>query len=1499
MPQVQLCIDAGGDDGVAHVFLVLTPTTGTQLRYGLNPRTPGSSVAATVVTVPEGLEYQSNRIFDVSESVFTDLQAKLAQSPASLVNLNVPRGAQQVAWAVKVLTASGVITSSDATLSDALIADLQKIAMWEPVTQGMQVATNAIFTNSLPAPTPSSVLVALGPNDAIKSTGIAFWDDRHFVDLDGDGFRELSGWVGNTAHIMVYDSNNDGHVDGGPEIIGRWMTPQPSGSQAWPLDGFKALALLDQDSSGSITEADGRGQKLLFWVDANDDGMASPDPATSTELTYWEDKNTTTSFSASTVSTANRVEYSGGNVKTAESVWALTSGQTTSAMKIVNIQLVRDSSYSIFTNPPVLSPAENNLPMIYGSGWVLSLPQAVKLGGTNGDALRSAVTAFNQSTSRADQDGQLLTDVLKAWASTSPKMVTSTDFALIQNEAGVRTAGNLQTSKNGNLRLLPDGMTETTSSSPGNVTVASPEGQKLLEKMHILEVFNGTRFVQIRPDNGAGTGNFTLPSPDAVPGVDGSAVYSLHLSTTQIAQINDAWKLLTKAAFKSLLLQSSQLKPYLELISANIDTSKQALAFSGASMDAKFDSDWTADRPLTFNKAIDLLEYGSDILEATGTRHALIVKVAGWMQAVADASWITTRLTALRATGVMSMSSTASDDLFVGLSTNDTFSGQDGDDIVVGMAGDDVLNGGPGNDLLVGGPGNDYLRGGGGNDTYLWGVNQGKDTLSENNSTLITTEPGNNDRLLINGVLKDGVRFYRPSSTSQDLIIKILSTNDTLTIERGLDTSIDTMRVEFIIFTKDGTTQALNFSDIRVKAVAGTSSAETIYGNESDDTITALEGDDIVYGGAGDDNIDGGAGADYLQGDAGNDTLKGGVGNDRLRGSAGNDTYVWGRGLGNDRISETGTAADSGDADRIRLEGVLPTEVTFSRTATGDLLIKITPTTSGAAPETLLVERGLAPDSPQMQVEFIDFVSVSGASSVVTDTWSLERVAIATMTGTDASENIYGSSSNDTIEGNGGNDFLYGGPGDDTLNGGSGNDWMRGGAGDDTYVWSAAGGNDRISETDSSRNATGADRLLVHGLLDSEVRLTRTSNDDLIILNLRGGNTLVIERGLSDQYSHMNIELLVFDNGTRWSLERMQSEASLGSNDSETLYGSSRNDVLSGLGGSDKIYGRGGDDNLRGDGGSDSLYGEKGDDTLDGGAGNDYLRGGEGSDTYHWGQGGGNDRISESPQSIDPGDSDLLVLDGLTLSQVALSRQGSDNLQIKIIATNETLIIECEFSAVAGYMQVETLQFSDGKTLDIEQMRAEILRGTDLAQTLYGFDGDDVIDALGGDDTVFGRAGNDTLKGGAGNDTLMGEAGNDVLEGGAGDDLLRGGAGDDTYRWGSNQGSDRITESLSWVDPGMDTVILTDLKFNDVSFSSASYNSLVVLDKVTGATLTIYAGLAAGREYAWVERFEFADGTQLSLDDVRGILASPSTDSAASTPMVSVVGVDPAASIPV
>ena len=80
-----------------------------------------------------------------------------------------------------------------------------------------------------------------------------------------------------------------------------------------------------------------------------------------------------------------------------------------------------------------------------------------------------------------------------------------------------------------------------------------------------------------------------------------------------------------------------------------------------------------------------------------------------------------------------------------------------------------------------------------------------------------------------------------------------------------------------------------------------------------------------------------------------------------------------------------------------------------------------------------------------------------------------------------------------------------------------------------------------------------------------------------------------------------------------------------------------------------------------------------------------------------------------------------------------------------------------------------------------------MLRCFGWVPTIFGTDGDDVIDGTPGDDVIVGLAGDDTIDGGGGNDKICGGDGTDYIDGGSGDDALSGGPGDDVVIGGAGK----------------------------------------------------------------------------------------------------------------
>jgi len=135
--------------------------------------------------------------------------------------------------------------------------------------------------------------------------------------------------------------------------------------------------------------------------------------------------------------------------------------------------------------------------------------------------------------------------------------------------------------------------------------------------------------------------------------------------------------------------------------------------------------------------------------------------------------------------------SSGSDTALLGLGGEDRLYGGNGNDKVFGGDGDDTLYGGNGNDMLNGGAGDDYISGGAGNDkldgdagndrllgeagddTYIFGRGSGNDTIQDSQG---------NTRILLNGINPTDITFLQPYSWSEEIVLTITDTAETLRI---------------------------------------------------------------------------------------------------------------------------------------------------------------------------------------------------------------------------------------------------------------------------------------------------------------------------------------------------------------------------------------------------------------------------------------------------------------------------------------------------------------------------------------------------------------------------------------------------------------------------------------------------------------------------------------------------------------------------------------------
>jgi prepilin-type processing-associated H-X9-DG protein len=123
---------------------------------------------------------------------------------------------------------------------------------------------------------------------------------------------------------------------------------------------------------------------------------------------------------------------------------------------------------------------------------------------------------------------------------------------------------------------------------------------------------------------------------------------------------------------------------------------------------------------------------------------------------------------------------------------------------------------------------------------------------------------------------------------------------------------------------------------------------------------------------------------------------------------------------------------------------------------------------------------------------------------------------------------------------------------------------------------------------------------------------------------------------------------------------------------------------------------------------------------------------------------------------------------------------GNDTVSFTLLGTG----VVVDLLGESAWRKAGGVMFDEMELVSIENVYGtsfdDIIRGDDVANTLYGGDGHDQLEGGDGNDTLYGGGGTDKLHGGNGTDYLHGGDGTDQLYGNDGNDVLRGDAGNDT-----------------------------------------------------------------------------------------------------------------------
>jgi len=709
-----------------------------------------------------------------------------------------------------------------------------------------------------------------------------------------------------------------------------------------------------------------------------------------------------------------------------------------------------------------------------------------------------------------------------------------------------------------------------------------------------------------------------------------------------------------------------------------------------------------------------------------------------------------------------------------------------------------TITGTEGKDLILGDDGATVLQGLGGDDVFYGGV---ADDVIEGGAGNDIAHSGSGNDLVMGG--------------NGDDIVFAGNGDDIVMGEAGAD----------VIFGENGN--------------------DVMLGGSGNDLLSGDGGNDLLSGDSGNDQLIGGSGRDQILGGSGRDILDGGTGDDALNGGTGNDTYIFGRGSGNDVISDNDALVGNRDVIQMHSD-VLPADIIVYRDS-NNLYLEIRD--SG---DTLTIKNWFVSEADKVEQVYFNDGTV----------WNLDDQAALLDIPTEGNDFLVGDETNnyidalsgdDTLIGLDGADVLIGGEGNDTLVGGQGNDTLEGGVGNDTYHFGKGSGQDTIYDYDTATANVDTIKLGAD-LTASDIKVTRAGVN--LVLGIVGSADQVT---LLDWYSNSanKVEVVEFADGTLWDVSTLATRAAegalnaaagnstlTGTPNSDTLIGNAGNNLIDGLGSIDTMIGGAGNDtyivenegdlvieganagddnvlssvsytladnvegltlsgssnlNATGNAGDNRLAGNRGNNVIDGGAGADLMQGGVGDDTYIVDNVG--DRVIENPNSgTDNVQSSISYK--LTDNVENLTLSGSANISGEGNALDNQIVGNAGNNLLDGAAGADTLIGGAGHDVYVVDNAGDIVveaadGGFDTVEAGFDYTLGDNVESLQMSGAADARGtGNDL------NNLLIGNAGNNVLDGLTGADAMVGGLGDDTYV--VDNVDDVVVEDL---DAGVDTVL--------------------------------------------------------------------------------------------